>query len=475
MLKDLLEGLDYQCLQGQLDCKIDDICIDSSQVKKNDLFVCIKGSQYNSHDYIDEIVSKGCKCIVVSEDVKLIEGITYIYVSDSKEAFAYICNHYFHHPSKEMIMIGITGTKGKTTLAHMLYDVIEKDVGMIGTMGIYYHHHIKTNNTTPDAYTINKYLREMLNLGYRYCIMEVSSLGIFHKRIAGLEFDIGILTNISEDHIGNNEHPSYLHYKQCKYEFLKQCKKVILNKDDHSYYEIIKFINHYYTYSIDRNSELMATNIKPYKNNQELGIAFDSNGIIKHSFYMNIPGLFNVYNALALLYVCKILAIEYKKNINVYIKGRCECLCCHQDFVVMIDYAHNLLSYRCLLDMVKEYQFKHIYAVYGAGGNRDVKRRYDIGKLVASYGVFSVVTMDNPRYENVDDICDCIVSGIKDGGGEYVVLIDRKSAIEYVLNRARSGDIVLLIGKGGEDYQLIEGKKYRFDEREVVFGYLKRE
>lgn len=476
MLYELLKDIEYRCIQGSMDREIKDICTDSKKVKSGDLFVCINGSQYNAHDYIDEVIDKGCQCIVIDEEVIYKDHITYIYVKNTKEAYAYICRNYFNNPSGQLVLIGITGTKGKTTLTSMLYQTMNKynKTGMIGTMGILYDKYIDTKNTTPDSYIINKYLREMADCGYQYCIIEVSSLGVYHHRITGLLFDIGVLTNISSDHIGKNEHPSYEHYKECKYSFLKQCRHVILNQDDNSYTELKESIKEYSTYSLYSQSDIIAYNITQYKKTNQLGVVFHTRGLISHQFSITIPGLFNVYNALALISICHKLNIKYHTDISIELKGRCELLKNNNNYYIMIDYAHNKLSYTCLLEMLKDYQFHRIIAVYGAGGNRDHTRRYDIGRLMAKYGVYSIVTMDNPRHEDVYDICRSIVRGIEDGKGDYSVIVDRKKAIEYALDMADYNDIVLLGGKGAEEYQIIGDKVYKFSERDIVYSYLRR-
>ncbi len=470
MLEHLLQDLDYTLLKGHMNHKISAITNHTKNVSKDDLFVCMKGSRTNSHELLEEVYKSGCTCIVVSENVLMKDNVTYIYVNDSEQAWAIICKNFFKH--SHIKLIGVTGTKGKTTVCHLLYDMLNKKykTGMISSQGIDLMCHIETINTTPDAYIIHKYLKEMEEKGYEYCIIEVSSLAVYHKRIEGLEFEIGIFTNISEDHIGGYEHPDYNHYVCCKLEFLKKCHLVVVNGDmcihipkSEEKCEVVSF-------SVNQKSDLMATDIKSGANT----MSFDVKGVINDHITIDKLGLFHVYNILPVLIVCEQMKVEYDKFIHIDILGRCEIVDSHRYRLVLIDYAHNVSSVSALLESIQYYDYEKIIVVYGAGGNRDKKRRYEIGKLISSYNAYSIVTMDNPRYEDVNKICEDIVKGIKENNGEYKVIVDRKEAIEYALTTATKRDVVLLLGKGNEHYQIIQDKKYEFNEREIVVNYLKK-
>ena len=467
MLEDLLKGLQYTLLNGTSQHHILHISKDSRIVGENDLFVCMKGYRTNTHELLEDVYLRGCRCIVVSEDIQMKEGITYIYVKDSQYAWAMICRNYFHHTNIKLI--GVTGTKGKTSVCQYLYTLINKTYkcGLICGLGIECDEHIDISNSTPDAYIIHQYLEKMDQLGYSYCVIEVSSLSVYYKRIEGLYFDIGILTNISEDHIGGYEHPDFESYVNCKIDFLKKCQFILMNNDECQ--NISDKLNgfEYMSYGINKNSDFKASHII-YSDNT-MCFEFNNDHII-----INKLGLFHVYNILSVLSVCQFLNIKYDKEIDLNVSGRYEFIDNNQGLRVLIDYAHNCYSYKVLLDSMKHYSYHRLICVYGAGGNRDKKRRYEIGKLAASYNVYSIVTMDNPRYEDVNDICNDIVEGIKENHGEYKVIIDRKEAIEYALNMACKDDIVMCLGKGNECYQIIGNEKIEFSDREMIVNYLKK-
>lgn len=465
MIEELLKGIDCFVYNKHLDLYIDHICNDTRKVKKNDMFVCIKGSDIDSHFLLDDVYNSGCRCVVISEEIKMREDVMYIYVEDSLYVWALLCGNYFSH--SHIKLIGVTGTKGKTTVCHCLYNMMNKKykTGMITSQGIDYGCHIETINTTPDAYIIHKYLHDMENKGYEYCILEVSSLAVYHNRIEGLCFDIGVLTNISEDHIGGYEHPDFNHYVNCKREFLKKCSKVVVNGEK-GCDEVVRGLKcDKVVFGVE--CDLAFKNLE-YKNNK---MCFDIEGLFYDHIEINKIGIYHIYNILPVLIICFELDIQYDKKINIDIKGRNEYIESN-GIRVFIDYAHNAYAYSCLLESMKYYHYHQLIVVYGAGGNRDRSRRYDIGKIVASYHAYSVVTMDNPRYEDVNIICDDIVRGIKEYNGEYIVIIDRKQAIEYALDKAKEDDIVLCLGKGNEHYQIIKNQKIDFNEREIILNYL---
>ena len=464
MIEELLKGIDY-FVYNELDIYVTHICNDTRKVKESDMFVCIKGSHVNSHLLLNDVYNAGCRCIVISEEVEKRDDVMYIYVDDSLYAWALICLHYFKH--SHIKLIGVTGTKGKTSVCHYLYKIMNKKykTGMISSQGIDYDCHIETFNTTPDAYVIHKYLQDMENKGYEYCVLEVSSLAVYYKRITGLYFDIGVLTNISEDHISGYEHPDFNHYVNCKREFLKKCSKVVVNGEKGCDKVVggVKCEKVLFGVGYD----LSFKNLE-YKDNM---MCFDIEGLFYDHIVINKVGIYHVYNILPVLIVCHMLDIQYDHKIDIDIKGRSE-LIERKGKRVLIDYAHNAYAYSCLLESMKYYHYHELIVVYGAGGNRDRSRRYDIGKIVALNHAYSVVTMDNPRDEDVNIICDDIVRGIKEYNGEYIVITDRKKAIEYALDKAKEDDIVLCLGKGNEHYQIIRNQKIDFNEREIILNYL---
>ena len=479
-LKQLLEEIEYELLQGDMNQEVSQIDYDSRTVKDNSLFVCIPGAKVDGHTFIDQVIGNGASVIVVEKDVPLKPDITYINVKDARYALALLSCAFFDHPSRKMIVIGITGTKGKTTTSYMVESILEKadrKVGIIGTIGSIVNGKFqKTKNTTPESFELQRLMNEMVESGCKYCVMEVSSQGLMLNRVAGIDFDYGVFTNLSPDHIGENEHDSFEHYMECKKKLFQMCKVGIFNRDDKHYEEMIEGATcRIRTYSIRRASDLRGYFVNLSKGPGTLGVNFVTGGMVEAQFETEIPGRFTVYNSLVAIMLCHLLNIptviiqEALKQVRV--RGRVEIVPVSQDFTVIIDYAHNALSFKSILETMRSYRPHRIICVYGAGGHRDVKRRYDVGEIVAKYKAFSVLTADNPRGEDIQKICQDIVTGIERVGGQYIIIEDRKEAIYYALDHAQKGDIVLCLGKGHEDYQIIDQEPLPFSEREIIDKY----
>ena len=481
-LEKLLEELDYRLLAGSLDTEVTQIDYDSRKVVEGSLFVCIPGANVDGHDFIDQVIDKGAKVIVVCKDVEVKDGITYIYVDDARLSLAKLSCAFYDHPSRKMKVIGITGTKGKTTTSYMVQSILEnagKKVGIIGTIGSIVNGMFKeTKNTTPESFELQKLMHEMVEAGCEYCVMEVSSQGLMLNRVAGIDFDYGVFTNLSEDHIGPNEHTSFEHYLSCKQMLFKMCKVGLFNKDDERFNQMIEGAScDIKTYSINNESDLKAGDIHLSKGKGTLGVEFKTEGLLNASFETDIPGKFSVYNSLVAIMICGLLEIDTKyiqsalKKVRV--RGRVEIVPTPNDYTVIIDYAHNALSFDSLLSTIAEYEPKRMICVYGAGGRRDPRRRYDAGRIVAKSKAFSILTADNPRGEKVSDICATIIEGINEYDGQYVVIEDRKEAIHHALKMAREGDVILCLGKGHENYQIIDRVPLPFSEKEVIENYFK--
>lgn len=480
-LKQLLSELDYQLLYGQIDEDIKQIDYDSRKVVEGSLFVCIVGAQVDGHRFIDQVIEKGAKVIVVEREVPYKDGITYIKVQDSRYALALLSCAFFDHPSRKMTVIGLTGTKGKTTTSYMVQSILEnahKKVGIIGTIGSIVNGQFKeTKNTTPESFELQRLMNEMVENGCEYCVMEVSSQGLMLNRVAGIDFDYGVFTNLSPDHIGPNEHTSFEHYMSCKKKLFDMCKVGIFNKDDDHYIDMIKDAQcEIKTYSIEKESDLKASDIELYRGEGTLGVRFQTQGDIQSLFETDIPGQFSVYNSLVAIMICHLLKIElpYIQSSlkQVRVKGRVEIVPYSDYFTVLIDYAHNAFSFESLLKTIAQYHPHRMICVYGAGGKRAKSRRYDVGKVVSKMGVFSVLTADNPRGESVQAICEDIVVGINEYQGEYVIIEDRQKAIHYALDIAGKDDVVLCLGKGHEDYMIFDDEHtVHFSEKEIIEAY----
>lgn len=476
-LTDLLKKLDYTCTQGSLDKEIDTVAYDSRKVSANTLFVCVKGAVVDGHIFAQQVVNNGAVALVVENDVDVPKNITVIKVKNSRYALACISAEYFGNPADKLKVIGITGTKGKTTTTYLVKSILENaghKCGLVGTIEtIIGEKSIKANNTTPESYILQQHFKEMLDAGCDCVVMEVSSQGLMLHRTAGFTFEVGIFTNIEPDHIGPNEHTDFKHYLYCKSLLFKQCKYAIINGDDtHAHYIINSCNCPVCTYGFSDTAALKANNTKLFTANGLLGVEYDITGELNAHIQVNFPGKFSVYNSLTAIAICNYFGIEMpviQKALNLAkVKGRIEMVKVSDDFTLMIDYAHNAMALESLLTTLRAYNPKRLVCLFGCGGDRSRDRRFSMGEVSGNLADLTVITSDNPRTEDPKAIIDDILTGIKKTNGKYVEIIDRRKAIEWVINNGEAGDIIVLAGKGHEDYQEINGVKHHLDEREVI-------
>lgn len=473
----LVEKLEYEVLQGSLEGEISELVYDTRKVTKDAMFVCIVGTAFDSHEKAAEVAAAGAKVLIVSKEVEVPLDVTVIKVADTRYALSLISAAYFDYPADTLKVIGITGTKGKTTTTFMIKSILENagyKVGLIGTIEtIIGEKHIPANNTTPESYIVQQYFAEMLEAGCEVCVMEVSSQGLMMHRTAGIPFELGIFTNLAPDHIGPNEHSSFEEYAQCKGMLFQQCKVGIANADDENFELVMK--DHtctLETIGFSEKADLKASNVNLVGRPGYLGVTYDLTGLLNFPVEIDIPGKFSVYNSLVAIAVCRHFNIA-KENIlealkGAKAKGRIEQVKVSDDFMLLIDYAHNAMSLESLLSTLKEYHPERLVCLFGCGGNRSKLRRYEMGEVSGKMADLTIVTSDNPRFEEPQDIIDDIKIGLAKTDGEYVEIIDRKEAIKYAIEGGRPGDVIVLAGKGHEDYQEIKGVKYPMDERVLI-------
>ena len=480
-LNKLLEGIDYTIINGSTDIEISDICYDSRKVKVGSLFICLSGSNFDGHDYIDSAIENGAKAVLVEKNIDR-RDTTIIKVSSTRRLLSKISINYFDNPIKNMKSIAITGTKGKTTTSFMIKNILEEDnkkVGVIGTMGVFFgDKHYSTVNTTPESYDIQKYLREMVNDGVEYLVMEVSSQALKVGRVDGMVFDYGIFTNLSEDHIGENEHKDMEEYVYCKSLLFKMCKNGIFNMDDNYYHDMIKECTcNIYTYGHDKEASLVIDDVKLLRKENFIGLEMTTSGVVNDKFLVNTPGDFSAYNSACAIVVTYLLGCNIdniKKALSkVAVRGRVEIVPVSDKYTVIIDYAHNGVSTESILTTMRKYNPKRIISLFGCGGNRSKDRRYDMGEVSGKYADFTIITEDNSRFEDVNDIMNDIEVGIKKTNGKYIKIPDRRTAIGYAIDNAMEGDIILILGKGHETYQEKNGERTHFDDREEVLKLFK--
>lgn len=476
-VRDILCNVDYEIIKGNIDIEVNDICYDSRKIKSNDLFICLVGISSDGHDYIDKAINSGASCIVCEKDVFIEDDVTVIRVKDTRKCLSRLSINFFGNPGSEMVTIGITGTKGKTTTSWMIKNILEEDgkcVGVIGTMGIFFgDKHYDTVNTTPESYEVQKYLREMVSYGCKYLVMEVSSQALKVGRVDGMLFDYGIFTNLTRDHIGEGEHSDMEDYVYSKSLLFGMCKHGIFNMDDDHYADMISnckcTIN---TYGFDKDSDLVICDTKLLRKRDFIGVEVNASGIIDDNILINTPGLFSVYNGMCATLVTKLIGCNIdsiKRALGkTSVKGRVEIVPVSDRYSVIIDYAHNGVSLENILKTMKEYKPLRIVSLFGCGGNRSLDRRFDMGEISGKYADLTIITEDNSRLEDINDIMNDIEVGIKRTSGKYIKIADRTEAIRYALCNAEDGDIILLLGKGHETYQDKNGVKVHYDEREII-------
>ncbi len=481
-LKDLLEKIDFSLVQGDLNIEISDIFYDSRKCISDSVFICLKGYDADGHNFINSAVAKGASAVVISDDVRVDENITVVRVKDTREALAFMSAEFFGNPASQLKTVAITGTKGKTTVSCMIRTVLQKSgikTGVIGTLGVIIDEKvIKTVNTTPESYEIQRFMRQMVDNGCKCAVMEASSLGLKWHRMDGFTFDYGVFTNFSMDHIGGNEHENMQEYLECKSLLFRKCRLGLINIDDENYRDILK--NHtceVETYGFSHDADIIAFNEKLISQSGYVGIHFETAGKEELSVNVDIPGKFSIYNALAAISVCRHFGVSESaitSGLNeVKVKGRIESVPVPGNYTLLIDYAHNALGMENILTTLREYRPNRLITLFGAGGNRPKVRRYEMGEVSGKLSDLSVVTADNSRNEDVMDIISDIEVGLRKTRGKFIVIPDRREAIKYCISIAKDNDIIVLAGKGHEDYQEINGQRIHFDEREIVADILK--
>ena len=480
-LKNILVGLEGLKAKGDIDKEIKGIESNSKNIKENYMFVAIKGFDRDGHDYISEAIKKGATVVVIEEGfdlkgVKFPDEITIILAKNTREFLAISSSNFYGNPSKKFKLIGVTGTKGKTTTTFMIKEILEKagkKVGLIGTIAIYINgKKIKNSDrTTPESLELQQTFAKMVEEGVEYVVMEVSSQSLKLHRVDGCEFDLAVFTNLSEDHISAKEHPDINDYFESKLKLFYMCKTGFVNIDDLYGAKIPAMFpeNDITRYGIDNSGDFLAKDITITNSYVDFKAKLiDRNERVK----VDIPGRFTVYNALAAICICKKLGIDSEiikeALLNIKVPGRSEMVDNKLEIPIMIDYAHSPESLQNILKAVKSYTRGRVISVFGCGGDRDARKRPIMGEISGKIADYTILTSDNPRTEEPKAIIDEIEEGIKKTKGKYEVIVDRKEAIKKAIKMANKTDIIVLAGKGHETYQEINGKKYDFDERTIV-------
>ncbi|NLJ78241.1 MAG: UDP-N-acetylmuramoyl-L-alanyl-D-glutamate--2,6-diaminopimelate ligase [Tissierellia bacterium] len=480
-LETIVENSQIITILGNRDIEITGIENDSRKVSRGNMFIAIKGFTVDGHDYIDSAIDKGAICIVVSKDIPLErDDITFIRVDDTIDALSEYSSIFYGEPSRRLQVMGITGTNGKTSITYMIQGIFEeasRHTGIIGTMGSNFAGKVLDNrNTTPNSLIIQRQLNEMLDAGMEFCAMEVSSHALELRRVRDVDFQVGIFTNLTEEHL--DFHRTMEDYYNSKLKLFNRTKAYnIVNGDDIYGRRILQEVGNevpMLTYGIDGDYDVYATDVDCHI----AGVDFTLNtrkGSIP--IELKLLGRFNVYNALAAISCGMVYDIDLptiKRGIEgiANIKGRFEIVPIDRDYSVIIDYAHTPDGLEEILSTIDQFAEGRKIVVFGAGGNRDRTKRPIMGETVARHADLAIVTSDNPRFEDPKAIIEDILVGIRKIGGDHVVIVDRRKAIEYALSIAMPDDIIVLAGKGHETYTIMEDRVIDFDERQIVLDIL---
>lgn len=480
-LRRMLVGLEGLKVKGNLDVDIKGVDSNSKNIKTGYVFVAINGFSTDGHKFVENAIENGASALILQEDcdlksLKIPEEVTIVVAKDTRESLAIISSNFYGNPSRKFKLIGVTGTKGKTTTTFMIKEILEKagkKVGLIGTIATYINgKKLKdSDRTTPESLELQQMFSQMVEDGVEVVIMEVSSQSLKLHRVDGCEFDIVVFTNFSEDHISPNEHPDMEDYFKSKLKLFEMCKTGIVNVDDLHGAKIPKLFseNQIITYGIDNFANVLAKDITITNSYVDFKVKItDRNERVKTC----IPGRFSVYNSLAAICVSQKFGVtpEVIKEalIEVRVPGRSELVNNKRELPIMVDYAHSPESLENILEAVKSYTRGKVISVFGCGGDRDSGKRPIMGEISGRIADFTFITSDNPRTEKPEKIVKQIEAGIEKTKGKYKVVVDRIEAIKEAIKMATKRDIIVLAGKGHETYQEINGVKYPFDERIIV-------
>ncbi|NLB42162.1 MAG: UDP-N-acetylmuramoyl-L-alanyl-D-glutamate--2,6-diaminopimelate ligase [Clostridiales bacterium] len=472
-LRELLKGIEVLRTEGSLDVTISGIHYDSRQVTPGSLFFCIEGYKVDGHNYAATAVDKGAVAVLLRKDIQLPEGIAKIFVPETRKYMGLLSSNFYGNPTEDLILFGLTGTNGKTTTTYMIRSILQqagKKTGLIGTItNLIGDRMIPTEHTTPESPDLQQLFHQMVQENVEAAVMEVSSHSLELSRVVGCTFQVGIFTNLTQDHL--DFHGTLEKYRDAKAKLFEQSQLAIINVDDESGRIILEGLESpSFTYGIYKPADIFARDIEIMAE----GVSFNLHILGgKISINLQIPGIFSVYNALAAASACYAAGISLK-DIQLGLEairgvsGRFELLDTNTDYSVIIDYAHTPDGLKNVLTTARDLTDGRLVTLFGCGGNRDVAKRPLMGEVCGELSDFCIVTSDNPRNEEPMDIINDILPGIIKTDCPYELIVDRREAIKYALDNARPKDVIILAGKGHETYQLLKGQTIPFDEKQIV-------
>lgn len=480
VLSKILEGIENLKVEGDLNVEVPEIKYDSREVKMGDFFIAIVGFKTDGHEYISNAIENGAKIVAVQKDKwngEIVPGVTFVIADDTRKLMALASCNFYENPSREFKLVGVTGTKGKTTTTYMIKKIMEKagkKVGLIGTIAnMIGEEKVEASRTTPESVDLQRLFRKMADEKCDVVVMEVSSHALALDRVLGCSFDIGVFTNLSQDHM--DFHENFDNYLAAKAKLFTMCKDGFINCDDMYARKLMDIATcTITTYGIDNNPYVSARDIIITNSYSDFKMPFNK---VMQRIRVNIPGRFTVYNSLAAICVTIKLGASVENVIEgleeVRVPGRSEMVQNDRNLTVMVDYAHSPASLESILKAVKAYTKGKVICVFGCGGDRDKTKRPIMGEIAGKNAAYTVITSDNPRTENPKEIVKEIEEGIKKTKGKYIVIVDRKKAIEHAIKQAKKNDIVVIAGKGHETYQEINGEHHHFDDREIASEVMK--
>ena len=476
-LKEILKGIDYKVIKGNVDIEINKLQNDNRQVGKDDLFLCVEGFAVDGHSFIKDAYNRGATAIICSKDIEELPDCTIIKVESSRKALAIASSNYYGNPSSKLKMIGITGTNGKTTSTFMIKSILEEagyKVGVIGTIANYIGStKIPAHRTTPESIELHKLFKDMVDEGVDYCVMEVSSHSLSLDRVYGIKFNQGIFTNLTQDHL--DFHKTFENYYEAKLILFKNSLNTIVNIDDLYGKKVFEDIEgSKTTFSTIEKSDVMASDITMHARGVQFNLITKME---KSTVDMGMPGMYNVYNALGCAAAClkEGISLEVIKAGlgKVSVPGRCEIVTKNYNlgYEIIVDYAHTPDGLDNILKTAREFTKGKLISVFGCGGDRDKTKRPIMGKIGSELSDIAVITSDNPRTEDPMTIIEDVIRDIEKDN--YLVVENRREAIKKAMEIAQKEDVIVVAGKGHEDYQVLKDKTIHFDEREVIAEIMK--
>jgi len=479
-IKNLIENVNVIENRSDTETNISGICYDTRTIRNGELFVAIRGFETDGHKYIENAVENGAVCVICEEAPSV--SIPYIIVEDSRKALATISAVWFGHPAKKLKIVGVTGTNGKTSVTNLVKHILENctssKIGLIGTNGNFIgDRELASEHTTPESYEMQKLLDKMVVEGCKYVVMEVSSHALQLSRVFGIEYDVGVFTNLTPDHL--DFHGTMEKYAQAKSILFANSKVSVINTDDqYSPIMMEQAAGRLMTYAIDdATADLVGKDVKLQADKVDFcAVAVGSINRVE----LPIPGLFSVYNSLAAIATVVLLGFDIEDiapTLKSYsgVKGRAEVIPTGHDYTVLVDYAHTPDALENIITTVRGFAEFRVITVFGCGGDRDKKKRPQMGEIATRLSDYVIITTDNPRTEDPQEIINEIVSGIDESVTTYKVIVNREEAICGALDELRSGDVLILAGKGHETYQIIGDKKIHFDDREIVAEHIRKQ